>query len=201
MPTPEPEPEPPPAVAPPPAPVPPAPPAPAPAPLPPAPESALRSFRAGTCPECQPGEWVASMEVTAAGEGEECPGDLAQRAAGAASTVAAMGGAASHAGPVGPVGSLAPFQRDDSRCRVTAVHLPEGARFVAFLYEAGGGTWTLCQTGDPCPVGGGRWVVNPILETGAAGTLVVGAYENAAGAAARPIRFTVFFVPPARWSP
>lgn len=210
MPEPMPVPEPPPA-PPVPAPVPapepqpaPAPPAAAPAPvlLPPAPESALRSFRAGTCPECQSGEWVASVEGIAGGEGEGCPDDLAERAARAASVLAAAGAdASSHAGPVGPAGPLAPFQDDGSRCRVTAVHLPEGSTFVAFLFEAGGGDWMLCQTGDACPAGGGRWVGSPILETEAAGTLAVAAYENVEGATPRPVRFTVFWVPPARWSP
>lgn len=199
-PTPSPEPEP--APAPPPA----APPAPAPPPepalLPAAPAGSLRSFRDGTCPECQPGEWVAAVEVRAGGPGEGCPEDLAERAAEAAKLLAsADGAAASHGGPVGELAPLAPFQADGSRCRVAALHLPEGSRFVGFVYEAGGGTWMPCQIGDPCPPGGGRWVGGPLLETDAAGTLVVAAYENVPGAPPRPVRLTVFWVPPAQWSP
>lgn len=193
---------PPPAPEPVPAPAPPPAPEPEPSLLAPPPPGSLRSFRDGTCPECRPGEWVASVEATVGNEGAGCPDDLAARAGEAASLLAASGpAAATHAGPVAPFGPLAPFQAEDARCRVMAVHLPEGARFVAFLYEAGGGTWTPCQIGDACPVGGGRWVANPILETDAAGTLVVGAYENREGVMPRPVRLTVFFVPPSRWTP
>lgn len=210
MPTPEPEPAPPPRVpTPAPAPEPPSPPpamapppAPAPALLPAPPPGSLRSFRDGTCPECRPGEWVATVEVTVGGAGAACPDDLADRVARTASLAAGGGeAAATQAGAVGAAEPLAPFQDEGSRCRVTAVHLPEGARFVAFQFEAGGGAWERCLAGEPCPAGGGRWVVNPILKTDAAGTLVASAYENPEGAAPRPIRFTVFWVPPSRWSP
>jgi hypothetical protein len=211
VPPPEPEPEPPasrPMPTPEPAPVSPPPPAMAPPPaampdlLPSAPAGTLRSFRDGTCPECQPGEWVATVEVSVGGDGAGCPADLAVRVASTASMLAAGGEAAgAQAGPVGAAEPLAPFQDEGGRCRVTAVHLPEGAGFTAFQFEAGGGAWERCLADQPCPAGGGRWVVNPVLETKAAGTLVASAYENPAGAAPVRVRFTVFFVPPSRWSP
>lgn len=203
-PAPAPEPEPP---APAPAPVPVPAPTPEPAPaadvLPPVPAGSLRSFRDGTCPECQPGEWVATADATAGGAGEACPGDLSEHAARIASDLAGRGAvAAEYAGDLGAYGPLAPFGTDGARCRALAIHLPEGARFVGFQYEAGtGGGWTACLAGEPCPEGGGRWVANPALETEAAGTLLVGAYENRAGAADQAVRFSVFFVPPSGWTP
>jgi hypothetical protein len=163
----------------------------------------LRSFRDGTCPECQPGEWVATAEATAGGQGAPCPGDLPDRASLVASEMVARGDeAARHAGDLGAARALAPFGRDGSRCRALAVHLPEGAQFVGFQYEAEfGGRWAPCLAGEACPEGGGRWVANPELETEASGTLLVGAYENREGAREQTVRFSVFFIPPSGWNP
>lgn len=199
MPMPEPEPIPAPAPAPAPTPAP----APSVEPLPAPVPGSLRSFRDGTCPECQPGEWVATAEATAGGQGAACPGDLPDRASLVAAEMVARGDeAARHAGELGSPPALAPFGRDGSRCRVVAVHLPEGAEFVGFQYEAEfGGRWAPCLAGETCPEGGGRWVANPELETEAAGTLLVGAYENREGAREQTVRFSVFFVPPSGWNP
>jgi hypothetical protein len=181
-------------------------PAPAAAPLPAVAPGSLRSFRDGTCPECQPGEWVATVEATTGGTGAVCPVDLEARASTLAFDLNDRAGAgtpvAGHAGDLGPIGPIAAWGRDGSRCRVLAVHLPEKARFVGFQYEArSGGAWAPCLAAEACPGGGGRWVANPALEMDAVGTLLLGAYENREGAGEQAVRLSVFFVPPTGWNP
>jgi len=149
---------------------------------------------------------VVALEATVGGSGEACPEGLAARVSGLALTLRADGRGflPGYAGPVSMVTGAPGLDRaEGDRCRVLPVHLPEGARFVAFQFEAAGagGGWERCVGGQPCPAGGGRWVDNPILESDAAGTLVAAAYENRAGGEPRPVRFTVFFVPPSRWNP
>ncbi len=200
------------------------PPAPAPRPAPPpapapAPETwsaavYVRSFQAGTCPECQPGEWAVSAPGVAGTTGEACPGDLADRIKAAASTLdgAGVSGLATYAGPlaevdargaVPPLGAagaamaqaLAPYLVGDSACRLMAVHLPAGARFIGYQYEATGGEgWVPCLPDKECPGGrGGRWLGNPFVERGSAGTVVAGVYQNGAGGEARRVKLTVFY--------
>jgi hypothetical protein len=212
VPAPEPEPAPPPVP-------PPPPPAPAPEPEPelrapePAPEPVpgirpsqfLRSFRDGTCPECQPGEWVVTLEAAAGASGEGCSERLEARIAGLALTLRADAGGLipGYAGPLSAATGVPGLDRaEGDRCRVLPVHLPEGSRFVAFQFEAAAsGQWQRCLAGEPCPAGAGRWLANPWIEAEAAGILVAAAYENPRGAGEQPIRFTVFFVPPSRWNP
>lgn len=156
----------------------------------------LRSFRDGTCPECQPGEWVVTVEAVAGGAGGACADGWGDRLPELARELSSAG-AGSYAGPV----ELATGERtappdDGARCRPVVVHLPAEAHFVAFEYEAASaGSWRRCLAGSACPDGGGRWVGGPVVETGAAGTLVAAAYENPASAAPRRVRLRVFYVP------
>jgi hypothetical protein len=184
----------------------PAPPPPLEPPEPPAePSRFLRSFRDGTCPECQPGEWVVTLEASAGSAGEGCPAGLTARMTGLAMVLRsdARGLVPGYAGPVSAATGAPGMDRAaGDRCQVLPVHLPEGARFVAFQFEAAaGGQWQRCVAEQPCPAGGGRWVANSYLEQDAAGILVAGAYENPPGGSEQPVRLTVFFVPPARWNP
>lgn len=182
---------------------------PAPAPEPPAAGPALRSFRDGTCPECRPGEWVVTAEAVAGGEGETCPERLAARAAGLAVSLRASEDrrVPAYAGPVTATGTLGPARGAARRCPLLAVHLPQGAQFVAFQLEAAGadGSWQPCLPGEPCPEGpegpdgAGGFTGNPHIEQDAAGTLVVAAYESPEGGEPRPVRLSVFFVPPSGW--
>ncbi|HUF78842.1 MAG TPA: carboxypeptidase-like regulatory domain-containing protein, partial [Thermoanaerobaculia bacterium] len=133
LPGPEPTPEPPPAPEPPRAadPVPP--------PAVPEPSRFLRSFRDGTCPECQPGEWAVTLEATAGGTGEGCPQGLSARISGLAMVLRADASSliAGYAGPVSAATGAPGLDRAaGARCQVLPVHLPEGARFVAFQFEA-----------------------------------------------------------------
>ncbi|MFP3939518.1 MAG: carboxypeptidase-like regulatory domain-containing protein [Thermoanaerobaculia bacterium] len=184
-------------------------PAPAPDPGPEPPPSAagpaLRSFQDGTCPECRPGEWVVTAEAVTGGEGAPCPERPAARAAGLAVGLRASDDprVPGYAGPVTATGGLGPAPGAVRRCGLTAVHLPEGSRFVAFQLEAAGpdGAWQPCLPGEPCPEGAGRWTGNPHLEEDAAGTLAVAMYESPEGAEGLRIRLTVFFVPPSGWRP
>lgn len=194
----------------------PAPPPPTPAPAPEAWSAAayVRSFKAGDCPECQPGEWAVSAPGVAGTAGEACPGDLGDRVKAAASALEAAGvpDLASYAGPfaevdarsaVAPLGAagadvtrtLAPYLVGDSACRLVAVHLPAGARFIGYQYEATGGEgWVPCLPDQECPGGrGGRWLGNPFVERGTAGTVVAGVYQNKAGEEARRVKMTVFY--------
>ena len=211
VPAPPPAPAPLPAPAPPPAAPPAAVPAPAPPPAvappeaPPEPSRFLRSFRDGTCPECQPGEWVVTLEASAGSAGEGCPAGLTARMTGLAMVLRsdARGLIPGYAGPVSAATGAPGMDRAaGGRCQVLPAHLPEGARFVAFQFEAAAsGQWQRCVAEQPCPAGGGRWVANPYLEQEAAGILVAGAYENPPDGPEQPVRLTVFFVPPARWNP
>lgn len=204
-----------PAPAPPPAPA--ALPAPAPAatvPPPPAVASApesrnMRSFREGSCPECQPGEWAVSTEALAATADFGCPDDLAARAGRLAGQLAASPGdrVAVWAGPIDPADLAGPAAEAagdllaaGGGCRTLAVHLPRGARFVGFRLDVSDGPdWIQCLPSADCPDARGLWVGNPHLETAAAGALVAAAYEG--GGAGRRVRLTAFFVPPGDWRP
>ncbi|HUP42958.1 MAG TPA: carboxypeptidase-like regulatory domain-containing protein [Thermoanaerobaculia bacterium] len=181
-------------------------PEPAPEPIPdPQPSRFLRSFRDGTCPECQPGEWVVTLEAAAGAAGEGCSERLEARISGLALTLRADAGGLipGYAGPLSAATGAPGLDRaEGDRCRVLPVHLPEGSRFVAFQFEAAaGGQWQRCLPAAPCPAGAGRWLANPWIEPEAAGILVAAAYENPSGGGEQPVRFTVFFVPPSRWNP
>jgi hypothetical protein len=181
-------------------------PEPAPEPIPDTqPSRFLRSFRDGTCPECQPGEWVVTLEAAAGASGEGCSERLEARINGLALTLRADAGGLvpGYAGPLSAATGVPGLDRaEGDRCRVLPVHLPEGSRFVAFQFEAAAnGQWQRCLAGEPCPAGAGRWLANPWIEPDAAGILVAAAYENPSGGGEQPVRFTVFFVPPSRWNP
>ncbi len=110
----------------------------------------------------------------------------------AASAVPALGAAGANV-----VRALAPYLVGDSACRLMAVHLPAGARFIGYQYEATAGEgWVPCLPDKECPGGrGGHWVGNPFLEKGGEGMVVASAYQNGAGDEARRVKLTVFFKP------
>ncbi|MGD2114412.1 MAG: carboxypeptidase-like regulatory domain-containing protein [Acidobacteriota bacterium] len=177
----------------------------------------LRSEEAGTCPECQPGEWALSTQGVAAPEGTICPGDLEDRIRRAAGLLGASRALGPWAGPIDLAGgassvlggqayreftaALRPVLADDASCRALAVMLPSGARFEGFQYEtADGDTWIRCLPGQECPGAGQRWAANPLLIRTPAGMVIAGAFENA-GPEPLPVRLTVFFSPPEGWKP
>lgn len=180
-PTPTPAPAPPPA----PAPVPTTPPAavqppvvsrPAPAPASPTPSDTVRqrSARDRTCPDCPEGEASLSVErVLPAGgpAGGGCGGDIEARL---------RGGDVPAALPAG--------------CHVLRVALPAGARYTAYRFEIQDGTDSRdCLAGQDCPVGAGRWPVNPVLVRRPEGTLVLAPFEAGASDRERRVVLTAYY--------
>jgi hypothetical protein len=168
-----------------PAPAPPAAPAPAPvtpqpvpAPAPPAAAAPLdtvrqRSSRDRTCPECPAGEASLSVERvlpagTAAGS---CGGDIESRL---------RGGEVPAGLPAG--------------CHVLGVNVPAGNRYTAYRFEIqDGGASRDCIAGQDCPVGAGRWPVNPVLVRRPEGTLVLAPFEAGASDRERRVVLTVYY--------
>jgi len=178
--------------------------------------STLRSYEAGTCPECRPREWSVTAEGSAAPGSGTCPDDLEARI----DRAAALLGSARALGPwTGPIelaggassvlGSEAYGQftqairdvlADDATCRVLAVMLPAGATFVGLEIAADDdGAWQLCLPGRECVAGSG-WIGDPWVVRTPAGPMVAGAYGNG-GTQPRRVRLTVYFTAPEGWAP
>jgi hypothetical protein len=189
------------------------------APAPSAPTAAaaaphLRASRDGSCIECRPNEWA----VTAAGEPRpggppECPEalrpllatvarSLGERSAApelqrAAAPLLAATGVTEVAGDLS--GAVAEYAAGG--CQVLAVKLPRGAGFQGFQLEVEGAAGALpCIPDQDCPGGAGRWATLPVVEESPAGKVIGAAFRHAGAAIARP-RLTVYFLPPAGWSP
>lgn len=204
------------------------PPAPAPAVEPPAPmpeaaapataprRATLRSYEAGTCPECRPGEWSVTAEGSAAAGTGACPEDLQARLDRAAALLGSSRALAPWTGPIELAGgassvlgneayrefteAVRDVLADDASCRVLAVILPSGARFVGLeMGVADGGSWRQCLPGKECLAGGG-WTGDPRVVRTPAGPVLAAAYGNA-GSAAQRVRLTVYFKAPEGWAP
>jgi hypothetical protein len=182
-------------------------PQPPPAPAPVAPATPPVARRA-PCPECQPGEWAVAAETGATGAGGPCPSggpaglgpalrSLVTQPVAQAQPLVDRGTIGAAFAAVAPAG-LAAFLAPGSACRLAAVALPAGARYVGYRYEAwDGGVAADCLAGQDCPAGMARWPDHAAIDRGADGILIWGLFESRAGAAPRAGRLTVYFRPPA----
>ena len=124
------------------------------------------------CVECQPGESALSLEWTVA------PGDSSGSAADIAKQLAA-GNA--------PAGLSA-------GCHVLRIALPANAHYTAYRYEVQiAGDSVDCPTGKDCPRHLGRWPMDPVLNRGAQGTVVLAPFEPGPSQAERQAVLTVYF--------
>ena len=94
---------------------------------------------------------------------------------------------------------LGPITTPASGCRLVAVVLPAGARFVRYRYEAqddaGGAGASECAADQDCPIGEARWLGHASVVRGPGGTMVYGVFENRSSARPRRARLTAYFTP------
>jgi hypothetical protein len=123
------------------------------------------------CVECQPGESALSLEWTVSpGAATGCAADIAKRLAGNAPAEASAG------------------------CHVLRIALPANAHYTAYRYEVQiAGDSVDCPTGKDCPRNLGRWPMDPVLNRGAQGTVVLAPFEPGPSQAERRAVLTVYF--------
>jgi hypothetical protein len=175
----------------------------------------VRASRDGSCIECRPNEWA----VTAAGEARpagppDCPTSLRSLVAALARDIAALAASAELDRAAGPLlaapgiaavagdrsGAAADY--DGGGCQVLAVKLPRGAGFQGFQLEVEGAAGVLpCIPDQDCPGGAGRWATLPVVEDSPAGKVIGAAFRHAGSSASARPRLTVYFLPPAEWTP
>lgn len=150
------------------------PPAPTPAPTPPAapPADRLLTSKDRNCVECQPGESALSLEWTVSpGDSTGCATDIATRLAGGNAPAELSAG-----------------------CHVLRIALPANAHYTAYRYEVQiAGDSVDCPTGKDCPRNLGRWPMDPVLNRGAQGTVVLAPFEPGSSQAERRAVLTVYF--------
>lgn len=120
---------------------------------------------ARSCFECRPGEAALAVSSTVGAGGERCVDDAATRVrAAAAGEIEALRGALG------------------SGCALLRIDLPKGARYTGFRYEAEGpnGRAADCLPGKECPIGGSRFVGEPIVQRQGDATTVLGLFEASA---------------------
>jgi hypothetical protein len=159
----------------------PLPPAPAPIVPPPAavtppptapPAERLLTSKDRNCVECQPGESALSLEWTVSpGAASGCAADIAKRLAGGNAPAEPSAG-----------------------CHVLRIALPANAHYTAYRYEVQiAGDSVDCPTGKDCPRNLGRWPMDPVLNRGAQGTVVLAPFEPGPSQAERRAVLTVYF--------
>ena len=178
---------------------------------------------AGACPECRPGEWSVSVQVTAAVRDGELPCDASVSAPVA--DLAESVGAALDERTSAFAGALAASDENDlvrlfaadtsadlgrrlrrlartSSCLPVAVVIPAGAKYIGFRYQAGERRFMgECPPDQECQISEARWLGAPeIVETESV-TIVHGVFENLHRRREREPRLTVYFVPPRGWLP
>jgi hypothetical protein len=184
----------------------------------------LRSAAAGSCSECQPGEWaVASEQVAAttrtAPDPRHCPDTFVAAAREAVQLLADTAAARldDYAGPVltalfrlPPSAArerlqelLGPATDPESYCQLAGVVLPRSTAYTGYVLEAwdslGGRT---CQADVSCAVGMARWLNEPLVVAGAERVVVYSVFKNSSSRRERRARMTVYFQPPSpTWRP
>jgi hypothetical protein len=74
------------------------------------------------------------------------------------------------------------------------VTVPAGTRYTAYRFEIqDGGDSRDCLAGQDCPIGAGRWPVNPVLVRRPEGTLVLAPFEAGASDRERRVVLTVYY--------
>ncbi len=180
---------------------------------------------AGACPECEPGEWSVASRWPAPPRTEEtvpCAADLAERM-GRISQIVRASLPADFRRYVGaladPDGNdvqrllpeavraevrelLRPLLDPRRSCQILGVFLPEGARFVGFLYEAADlESRGSCLPEQPCEIGEASWRGNPVIHRHEHGVFVHGVFENHSTRHRREASLKVYFRPPRGWLP
>jgi hypothetical protein len=180
----------------------------------------VRSPELGNCPDCSPGEWAALAEESV-GPASPSVADCAlagATAAVAAGRVAREIDAGAYAGSLAAAlpqlseaaraafARLGPITTQASGCRLVAVVLPAGARFVRYRYEAQddpGGVESAspgeCAADQDCPIGEARWLGHASVVRSPQGTMVYGIFENRSPARPRRARMTAYFTPAPGW--
>lgn len=184
-----------------PAPAPPSPPADAQPPSAPAPVR-LRSASDGSCPECKPGEWALTVQLSAAtpsAGGPACAAatDMPKIVAKISETAEPAFG--SYAGPlIDPTSGelviaageraraatramFAPYLRPDGPCQVLAATLPLGTRYRGYAYEVADGARSgACVGAEECEIGSARWLDHPTVLRTDFGTVIFAIFSNQA---------------------
>jgi hypothetical protein len=185
----------------------------------------LGSYRDGTCPDCQTGEWAtATSKVVGANlTGSRCDQELIDV------TRSAMQGLGDSinlelAGYLGPVisatgndagqlveqdlaepirGRLGPHLDGSSACQIVALVVPKVVRYTKTRYFAADHDGSReCAAGADCGIGSSRWATSAQVEKGHSATVVWALFENAAAGRERRATLSVYFRPPnARWKP
>jgi len=184
----------------------------------------LRSAAAGTCSECQPGEWAVATEQEAARAGDvaaerECSAEFLAGVVDAAQRLADTPGARldNYTGPI----LTALFRLDDgqsrellqdmlgavtdpqSNCQMAGIVLPNDAAFSGYVLEAwdslGG---RACRAKYDCGVGQARWLDKPEVVQGSERTVVYSIFKNRSTRRERRLRMTIYFRPGSEdWAP
>ena len=184
----------------------------------------LRSASAGSCSECEPGEWAVASEQAAARAADataarqcvesfqattreavqllaDAPADRLDNYAGPALTAMFR---------MPPSGDrdrlqqlLGPVTDPESYCQLAGVVLPRSAAFSGYVLEAwdslGGRT---CRGDISCAVGKARWLSEPTVVEGAERLVVYGIFKNSSTRRERRARMTIYFQPPSTdWRP
>jgi hypothetical protein len=186
---------------------------------------ALGSYRDGSCPDCQAGEWAsaASKVVGANATGSGCSQDLVDASRTA---MQALGNSINLelAGYLGPVlsqagkdasqlvepdlaqtlqGPLEPHLDGSSACQIVALVVPKAVRYTKTRYFAADRDSSReCAAGADCGIGSARWVTSAQVEKGYSATVVWALFENTATRRERRATLSVYFRPPnANWKP
>ena len=144
-----------------------------------------RSQSRRTCPECRPGEWAVTVAANAAASGacsDEISSETQQTIAAVggqtALELAAFTGSLDQALPL--LGATAADQLSSALatafgggCRVLAIVLPKGSRFVGFQYEIEDGEGRRpCLPDQPCPGETLRFTGPPRITRGVSATII-----------------------------
>lgn len=178
----------------------------------PASASAVRTYQAGTCTDCRPGE-AATSALSAAGKGTGggCPAGVLSAAEDTLEALAAAMTAGGYTGPLAVGGqvvalapeaaravaqsALGPYLQADASCQLLAVALDPSVKFSGYRYEARqGNRGGDCLAGQDCPIGGARWPDHPVIRRTDKGTFVYTVFENRTDAE-RVAEMTVYFDP------
>lgn len=197
-------------------PVPPAPrpaPATAPSPSPNPPPADLRTSVRGNCPECRGGEWGLAAEASASA-GSGCPADAAATVQTAIRQLAAAPGVAGRYGALDADGrlvidadpataaALEPFLAPSSGCRLLALVLPPGARFLGYRYEASDASGSGdCLAGQDCAIGGCGFPAHAAVARGPQATLIWTLFANRDPQRGRRAHLIAYFRPAPGWAP
>jgi hypothetical protein len=184
----------------------------------------LRSAAAGTCSECQPGEWAVAAEQESARAGDTpatsaCTDEYLATARQAAQQLADAPGERleGYAGPT----LTAMFRLSDgasrdeiqerlgavtdpeSNCQMAGIVLPRGTTFSGYVLEAWdnlGGRG--CRAGMTCAVGQARWLDEPEVVVGSERSVVYSIFKNRSTRRPRRLRMTIYFTPDSEdWAP